>query len=287
MPLMPLMIDSSVMISRSLRTLGTILVASAVVATGCSSTKGQAEECEESSECAEGARCVDVANGKACTGPLDAKDAFSTECGEGGANGCAGLRCLVLEENLEGKAGICSAPCTGDVECSNGACLDFEGQKLCFAVCTSDGDCQNGFTCVDNGDGRSICLVHTGKRLSPCTEDAECQDGTATCVETGNAGKRCTGDLADPKAFETECTVPDDCVGLVCITLVDNEEGKSGICSAHCATDADCPKGRCVSSKIGDYCYSSCTSDDDCSSGFSCIPAQAGSDEKVCAVTPK
>ena len=124
-------------------------------------TAKKGEPCTENVNCAEpSAVCV---KGTTCSGPIDAS-AFTTECASGGAEQCAGLRCLVLAANKQNKTGICSMACTTDADCGGtnlGACVTISAGTTCLKPCSSSADCSNGFVCVpDPADSsRKACLA--------------------------------------------------------------------------------------------------------------------------------
>jgi len=119
------------------------------------------ESCKVATDCAgPSAICI---NGTTCSGTIDAA-AFSTECASGGAEGCAGLRCIGFKDNKQSKTGICSMSCATDADCGgapNGVCVTLAANLTCLKPCTSSADCLNGFVCVPDpvDASRSACLV--------------------------------------------------------------------------------------------------------------------------------
>jgi len=121
----------------------------------------------------------------------------------------------------------------------------------------------------------------------PCDIGDECGEEGARCMVATSGGQICTGALAGD-SYEVECSAVtiDNCPGLSCITLNDNYQNKTGICTALCETDDHCGKnGVCLDFErdIGKHCLSSCVSTTDCSGGFVCLPAKQDG-TKVCLV---
>jgi len=108
----------------------------------------------------------------------------------------------------------------------------------------------------------------------------------AACAST-TSGSGAAGATADP--YTKECTQDTvaDCQGKLCLTLEGNTEGKTGVCSASCTTDAQCTGGICLHIANGtidqSLCFRSCQADGDCANGFACIQADT-SGRKICLV---
>jgi hypothetical protein len=119
------------------------------------------DDCTSSSDCEESpAVCI---RGAVCSGAITST-AFTTECASGGAADCAGLACIGLKENVQGKSGICSMGCAVDADCLGaplGVCVDLGSGSYCLKPCSESSDCDNGFVCVaDPGNAeRKACLV--------------------------------------------------------------------------------------------------------------------------------
>ncbi len=147
-----------------------MIAAAVALMTACSSassdgsesvTRGTAkkgEPCTVATDCSE--PTATCRKGNLCTGPLDST-AFTTECASGGAASCAGLACIILKPNKQGKTGLCSMGCTADADCTAGnICTTVAGSKACLKVCATSADC-NGFACVgDPADpSHTACLT--------------------------------------------------------------------------------------------------------------------------------
>lgn len=117
-----------------------------------------------------------------------------------------------------------------------------------------------------------------------CLERADCADPAAVCRQGG----LCTGPI-DEVAFQLECVrdTPELCPGLVCVGLVDNEEGKTGICSLPCDEDVECgANAACVAlTPSRSFCLHTCADDRDCANGFSCVDDPQGRG-RACLVNP-
>jgi hypothetical protein len=112
------------------------------------------------------------------------------------ASTCQGLVCISLNDNLQGKKGICSAECTA--KCESGPCIGLEGKAYCFVACTKDADCSDGFVCVGDGASAKVCLVVA-------------KDGTTVEVDGGvNGTSRCLAagcpSSTDPDDIDGACT---------------------------------------------------------------------------------
>lgn len=96
------------------------------------------------------------------------------ECGydfspDSGAT-CEGGVCLVLSPNQQQMAGLCSADCFVDEDCTpHERCVTVtlnvgESGTLCFRSCQTDDDCYDQFVCrlLAIGDSHKFCLVDPG-----------------------------------------------------------------------------------------------------------------------------
>lgn len=74
---------------------------------------------------------------------------------------CAGGVCLGLEKNAQGMAGLCSAGCYVDSDCSpHERCLSTSEGYFCMRLCATDDDCYDDFVCRGVfGDSHKYCLV--------------------------------------------------------------------------------------------------------------------------------
>lgn len=123
----------------------------------------------------------------------------------------------------------------------------------------------------------------TAAKGEACAEHLDCASAQARChVELG-----CTGDLTRA-ALQTECSAEtvNSCAGYACLTLGDNAQGKTGLCSFRCSENADCGDGVCVTLQgVGGACLVPCSDNADCANGFVCV-ADPGGAGKACLVEP-
>ena len=79
---------------------------------------------------------------------------------------------------------------------------------------------------------------------------------------------RATADGRDLYAFgcgETvACLSPAD----TCYALTWSSGASETLCSLACATDTDCPDGRCLQFDSGGLCFAACRTDQDCGAGY-------------------
>lgn len=109
----------------------------------------------------------------------------------------------------------------------------------------------------------------------------------AACTATSD---RAAGESLDmPDAFTKECTLAtaDACPGRFCVSLKENLDNRTGLCTARCSADADCPSGACLAVKNeeidANICFRTCESNADCPNGLTCIE-DADSKRKICFV---
>jgi hypothetical protein len=84
------------------------------------------------------------------------------------------------------------------------------------------------------------------------------------CVALASCGKGGVGQ---------ECSMGEDCASGMCLTLNANQQGKKGICTSACDSNADqCASDQtCMATQQGGLCLQSCRDHSDCSDGFVCI----------------
>ncbi len=94
--------------------------------------------------------------------------------------------------------GGAACPCSKDLECDSGICIETRDGKQCARLC--NGNCPDGLTCSmvtgSSGDNITICLDRAAHLCDPCSTDADCQAlgfGTAQalCIDQGAAGHFC------------------------------------------------------------------------------------------------
>ena len=158
--------------------------------------------------------------------------------------------------------------CIDDADCVDGRCLKYTGDTEGYCTttnCTIDSDCVNHA----DGETAEMCCVEVDVAYFICLKIAEgyaCGDGTGTC------GTSCTGTADSACELEYPC-------------LSSSDTDPNAICSAPCATDADCSACEwnvnpdtwisCITISGGDkYCLigplPDCETSTDCSEGNTC-----------------
>ncbi|MCK5804384.1 MAG: hypothetical protein KAI66_16215 [Lentisphaeria bacterium] len=186
-------------------------------------------------------------------------------------DGDAGPYCLCGNSYRPGDDLTCiphTMICINDQDCTSGYCQKNPGdaEGICTTPnCVTDSDCVNSIP----GETAEMCCVEVDVGYSICIKIAEgyaCGDGTGTC------GTSCTGTADSACELEYPC-------------LRSSDSDPNAICSAPCATDADCSacewsespeaKIRCVTIYDGDkYCLvvplADCANSLDCAEDETC-----------------
>ncbi|MCK5804381.1 MAG: hypothetical protein KAI66_16200 [Lentisphaeria bacterium] len=184
------------------------------------------------------------------------------DCDDGYCQG-DGLVCISC-----GGMGLVGEICNDDADCADVRCLKYTGDTEGYCTttnCTIDSDCVNHA----DGETAEMCCVEVDVAYFICLKIAEgyaCGDGTGTC------GTSCTGTADSACELEYPC-------------LSSSDTDPNAICSAPCATDADCSacewsespeaKIRCVTIYDGDkYCLivplADCANSLDCAEDETC-----------------
>ena len=157
------------------------------------------------------------------------------------------------------NGGYCSGSCASS-SCPEGKCQSLaDGNKYCLSSCSADGDCRSGYVC---DKATSACLPDCRKGWS-CGSTLSCNQSNGNCgppSKTISVGGACTYDVS--------------CTTGTCFFATDSNGNSTGwtdgYCSGSCASSS-CPGGKCQSLADGNkYCLSSCSSDNDCRSGYVC-----------------
>ncbi len=196
--------------------------------------------------------------------------------------------CSSSSDNSGGDNGT-GTGCKSDFDCPSGqVCKDGSCVTSSGGGCTSDADCPSGQvcnngTCTTGGTGcqsdfdcpsGQICQNGTCTSNSGgCTSDADCPSGqvcnNGTCTSGGGSGGN--GSQLCSQA-SPNCPSPQQCL------MVQGVE--NGLCTIQCTPNG----GECGSNENCDgilkdqnnntlyFCYTKCTSDADCPTGFSCLP---------------
>lgn len=75
---------------------------------------------------------------------------------------CEGQVCLVLNENVQGIGGLCSAPCLTNEDCTpHEKCVVVDTDTFCLRACNDDDDCYDATVCrlFALGDPTRYCLA--------------------------------------------------------------------------------------------------------------------------------
>ena len=98
-------------------------------------------------------------------------------------------------------------PCSSDVQCGGGVCLDIDGSDFCTAPCEADGDCTGGFECVERIDAAGTAQ---GRFCLPVNGTCDCTDANAAaekaCAITNDFGTCFGTESCDPAAGWVGCT---------------------------------------------------------------------------------
>lgn len=142
---------------------------------------------------------------------------------------------------------------------------------------------QKNHPCTSQTLRPQICENSTTGLVSwrgSCTTSRDCSAKDARCID-----KKCTDEL-NRQAFQKDCSelTSEQCPGNLCIGLKPNFQNKTGICSAACASQAQCREGSgCFRiSETASVCFALCQSDSDCINGFVCTDVEDG--KKTCLV---
>lgn len=187
-------------------------------------------------------RCVPAIDGRSCA-PCDRG---TCPAGEGRPSVC-----LVNHDRGES---FCAAACESDEACwldygLGFSCVDVEGRRLCLP---DAGSCQVGMAPLgascERGDecAGAICIRHgsAGFCSGPCGRDADCGDARWICCARDEEGYDCS---RPPEGGEGVCAPRGGRFGDACGPgLAPCEDGyclrlgSERVCTASCATDADC-----------------------------------------------
>ena len=243
----------------------------------CLTTIRQCVECIASADCNAGYSC---SPSHACV--------VETGCSTGS---CAAIGKVCAPEQGQCRNCVDDAEC-GRKICENGTCVDCVASNQCGdgRVCM-DGSCSRGqgTPCNSDGDCGGLVCVTTGtdKTCEPCFDDFECPVG-ATCIDNrcyatdgecqGDAqcdvpNEVCNYDACVPGCGSTGCPTGDICNPNTgrCVPFTDGTKDLGTACDSH----ADCLSNVCWPIDVSATtavrrCGQTCTSTDDCPSGFVC-----------------
>ena len=170
---------------------------------------GFAWPCQSNQDCDSG-WCVEGEEGYVCTKTCDLSCPAGWDC-KSVSSGGADLVFLCVPRFQK----LC-VPCTDDLQCNGGRCLQIDGEGQCTFSCDVDeaDSCPEGFSCLTNEDaGGDYCSPNSGS-CSCTTETTGAQRG---CQASNDIGT-CTGvETCDPTVGWTGCTAlepaVEDCDG--------------------------------------------------------------------------
>jgi hypothetical protein len=127
------------------------------------------------------------------------------------------------------------------------------------------------------------------ERREDCLEPGSlCASGHCRAPQMSDLMIECDASGATPGALNADPACP----GQVCAQVGNNQEMKTGICTADCTTGLGCPNGAiCLQLTVGGsppsfFCSAPCQRDNQCAGGFACVPVEAGKPDKHCWVNP-
>ncbi|MFO0683979.1 MAG: S1 family peptidase [Sandaracinus sp.] len=166
------------------------------------------------------------------------------------------------------------AACTDASHCVSGQCEATSAGMICTRTCdpTGEGDaCGEGLRCETTDACTGLCVPTPSSLLpvgAPCTANAEC--GTGTCVDPGDAERRCLpscfGDHGQCASGEV-CSASDGACGACIPAAIYPAPHGLG---EECTDDASCRSGHCVDRGGIRECATPCDALGHCSAGLVC-----------------
>jgi len=155
-------------------------------------------ECVESGQCAAGEICF---NGHCVALPDVKADVQETD-----------LERLDIDEDGAIKPGAFKSPCTADLECDSGLCIEVSpGVKVCTQECVDD--CPPGWVCRGTSQDDNVvqfyCQPEQDRLCQPCKTDVSCTGSSNLCIDVGgilSCGRDCS-DIACPGGYLCEDVV--------------------------------------------------------------------------------
>ncbi len=226
--------------------------------------------------------------GKGCAAKADCGTDAKANCATTLTGGTlpgliAGFLPIELDLSMEAPGGYCTASCTKDAQCGEGAvCFGVLPIDLipttgeCRPTCSNNDDCRDGYECAaldasglenldlgGGGGGGLLSGIDIGTFIDGAVPKTCQPKPKTTPIADGIVGTACSSD-ADCGAGS--------CLGATAAT--DTAEAVEGSCTAVCAADSDCGAGgACLGQFYGSrgQCAETCNADSDCKrDGFTC-----------------
>ncbi len=193
--------------------------------------------CQTNGDCDSG-WCVESGDGYVCTKTCDLNCPNGWDCKSVNSGSDLVFLCQPRFQKL-------CVPCTEDLQCNGGRCLQIDGESQCTFSCDIEqaDACPGGFTCETDSDaGGDFCKPNSGS--CTCTEDTA---GAQRGCELTNGIGTCTGfETCDPTAGWTGCTAfepaDEDCDGADndCDGLIDEDLPTDQACTNEVAGVGSC-----------------------------------------------
>lgn len=138
----------------------------------------------------------------------------------------------VLRPDVPIEPGAFGYPCSDNIECDSGFCVEGPDGFFCTALCVEN--CPEGFSCKSfafGGDVVSLCMPNFVKACALCSKDSQCNGGR--CLQNEGAGH-----CFPPCDADDTCAIP----GFECVEAAVGEAlekvcmPKTGSCSCIDAT---------------------------------------------------
>ncbi|MBR57550.1 MAG: hypothetical protein CMH54_05760 [Myxococcales bacterium] len=262
-------------------------------------------ECLGSIECPSGNECRNIADKKVCAPVFTSPFYCTTACTADGD--CpAGSVCDTDNEECVGR-GFCST-CDSEADCGYGyACAaEATGDKFCTKACNpSAPSCGPGFKCDQPNPTNPdfFCLPVSGSckgdgnHCSPCSEEADCNEGFVCYVSPETGEQYCASICAEDADCSDDHVCQERLKGKICLAEV--EGSAVATCQAYvyqfceaCEYPWQCGSEICHRAQIGGvtpHCSISCTGQLDqtsCPSGTFCVMSSGTGSPTGWACTP-
>ena len=156
--------------------------------------------CDSSSQCGGGRLCAPIGS--------QGRTICAQSCPVGNEQSCDGRQCIAVGNGR----GACPTgdrvfgdPCSGAVECRDGACVWTPDGDRCSTVCNADADCPMGFSCLRFGNNQQACFEND----NPGAGGAGGSGGSPGMMPgAGGQGGQSSNDMGRPRRTRFKCTCP-------------------------------------------------------------------------------